>query len=146
MEVEFFMAMNPPTATAQMRKWRVSGGRPVSYEPDKVKAAKRLLCGGLAKHRPPRPLDGAVRLSVSWRFPPGKSHRHGEWRITRPDTDNLQKLLKDCMTACGFWSDDAQVCSEHVEKLWSDEPGIYILAEELDNSKSQIAKGDPNDS
>ena len=29
--------------------------------------------------------------------------------VTKPDTDNLQKLLKDCMTKCGFWKDDAQV-------------------------------------
>ena len=32
----------------------------------------------------------------------------GEYRTTKPDTDNLQKLLKDCMTATGFWTDDAQ--------------------------------------
>ena len=31
------------------------------------------------------------------------------------------------MTAVGFWDDDAQVVSEHVEKRWSvDKPGIEI--------------------
>ena len=62
-----------------------------------------------------------------WLFPKGKSHEHNEWRITKPDTDNLQKMLKDCMTEIGFWKDDAQVVKETVEKRWSDEPcGISI--------------------
>lgn len=49
----------------------------------------------------------------------------------KPDTDNLQKLLKDCMTARGFWKDDAQVASEICEKFWAERPGIYICVEEL---------------
>ena len=66
-------------------------------------------------------------------IPERKSHRHGEWIKTKPDTDNLQKLLKDCMTQVGFWKDDAQVVSEKVQKRWSDEPtGIYIEIKELE--------------
>ena len=68
-----------------------------------------------------------------WLFPKGKSHKHGEWRKTRPDTDNLQKLLKDCMTQVRFWKDDAQVVSEKVQKRWSNEPtGIYVVIKELE--------------
>ena len=53
--------------------------------------------------------------------------------MTRPDTDNLQKLLKDCMTRCGFWKDDAQVVREIVEKRWSDEPtGIFVEIKSLE--------------
>ena len=92
-----------------------------------MKEAKKLLIAHLLPHRPDKPLTGPVSLSTVWLFPKGKSHRHGEWRITKPDTDNLQKLLKDCMTRCGYWKDDAQVVREAVEKRWSDEPsGIYI--------------------
>ena len=63
-------------------------------------------------------------------FPRGR-HLDGEYKITKPDTDNLQKLLKDCMTSVKFWSDDAQVASEVVEKFWADIPGIYIRVTEL---------------
>ena len=67
-----------------------------------------------------------------WLFPKGKRHKHNEWRITKPDTDNLEKLLKDCMTQVGFWKDDAQVVKEVVEKRWSDEPtGISIQIDTL---------------
>jgi Holliday junction resolvase RusA-like endonuclease len=36
------------------------------------------------------------------------------------------------MTTVGFWEDDAQVASEIVEKFWSDQVGIYIKVEVLD--------------
>lgn len=130
MRLEFFMPMCPPTATHQEKKWRVVKGRPVSYEPPAVRAARSKLTAHLAGHVPPRPLDGPVRLTVKWCFPAGH-HPNGTYRATRPDTDNLQKLLKDCMTALGFWRDDAQVASEIVEKFWAEVPGIYVRAEEL---------------
>ena len=50
---------------------------------------------------------------------------------TKPDTDNLQKLLKDVMTDLGFWKDDALVASEIVEKFWAERPGIFIYVETL---------------
>jgi crossover junction endodeoxyribonuclease RusA len=76
---------------------------------------------------------------VLWLFPKGKSHKAGEWRVTRPDTDNLEKMLKDCMTRCGFWKDDAQVVREHVEKKWSEDPvGIEIEITELEVSEDEL--------
>lgn len=131
--MNFFIDMKPPTATAQEKKVAVVRGKPRYYDPAPVKEAKRLLVGHLAGHRPETPLVGPVALTTIWLFPKGKSHKNGEWRCTKPDTDNLQKLLKDCMTKCGFWKDDAQVVRETVEKRWSDDPtGIYIEIERLE--------------
>ena len=131
--MHFFIEMNPPTATAQEKKVTVVGGKPRYYDPAPVKEARKKLTGKLIFHRPEAPLTGPVALTTLWLFPKGKSHKNGEWRSTKPDTDNLQKLLKDCMTKCGFWKDDAQVVRETVEKRWSDEPaGIYIEIEELE--------------
>jgi len=52
--------------------------------------------------------------------------------------EQMQKLLKDCMTAVGFWEDDAQVCSELVEKRWvrgirfgGTASGIWIQVREM---------------
>lgn len=131
--MEFFIAIDPPTSTAQMKQVRVVKGKPVFYDPPAVKAARNMLSAHLAIHRPEKPMTGPVSLRVLWLFPKGKSHKNGEWRITKPDTDNLQKLLKDCMTRCGFWKDDAQVVSEAVEKRWADDPcGLYIEVNELE--------------
>lgn len=131
-ETEFFMAMIPPTVTAQEHKVTVRNGKPVFYEPDELKDAKAKIIANLSGHTPTVPYRCGVRLITKWLFPKGK-HRNGEYRTTKPDTDNLQKLLKDCMTACKFWKDDALVCSEVIEKFWADIPGIYIRIEEIDN-------------
>lgn len=129
--MNFFIAIHPPTATAQERKVKVINGKPIFYDPPAVKSAKELLSAYLAQHRPPQPLTGGLSLRVLWLFPRG-AHPHGAWRTTKPDTDNLQKMLKDCMTRVGFWEDDAQVAREIIEKRWSDEPcGIYIEIEPL---------------
>ena len=109
----------------------MAGGKPQFYEPSNLKAARATFTRLLKRNRPDAPLRGAVRLLARWQFPHGKSHKDGEWKSTRPDTDNLQKLLKDCMTDAGFWKNDAQVASETCEKIWSATPGLYICAEEI---------------
>ena len=133
---EFFMAMDPPTCTHQEKQVAVIKGKPVFYDPSEVKAAKQKLMGHLVRHKPGKRYETGIRLITRWCFPGGR-HRDGEYRITKPDTDNLQKLLKDCMTMCGFWKDDALVASELVEKFWADIPGIYIRIEELELKKQK---------
>lgn len=128
--MEFFMAMIPPTVTHQEKQVHVVSGKPVFYEPAELKRARQKLIGHLAKYKPDGRLEGSLELVTKWCFPRG-SHRDGEYRTTKPDTDNLQKLLKDCMTTVGFWKDDAQVCREIVEKFWAEIPGIYIRVIEL---------------
>lgn len=129
---EFFMVMkNVPTVTHQQKQVSVVNGKPVFYEPDELKAARAKLMANLGQHTPARKYNGPVRLMVKWCFPIKGKHEDGEWKTTKPDTDNLQKLLKDCMTDCGYWKDDALVVSEIVEKFWAKLPGIYIRIEEL---------------
>ena len=130
MIMEFFMPMIPPTVTHQEHKVKSVNGNPVFYDGPELKAARQKLVAYLAKHKPQHKYETGVRLFVKWCFPRGR-HKDGEYRITKPDTDNMQKLLKDCMTTCGFWKDDALVASEIVEKFWAEIPGIYIRIEEL---------------
>jgi Holliday junction resolvase RusA-like endonuclease len=129
---EFFMAMpKVPTVTHQEKKVSVIHGKPVFYEPPELKDARAKLIAYLLPHKPEEPYSGPVELMVKWSFPTEGKHRQGSYRKTKPDTDNLQKLLKDCMTRCGFWKDDALVCREIVEKFWGDPSGIYIWIREL---------------
>ena len=132
--MEFFLKLNPPTVTAQEHKVRLVRGRPVFYDTPRLKEARSTFESLLLPHRPAKPLEGPVALYVEWRFVT-RSHKEGAYRVTRPDTDNLQKLLKDCMTRTGFWNDDAQVCHEEVVKRWSKEtPGIAIKVVSLHDS------------
>ena len=130
-ENEFFMAMIPPTITHQEHKVAVVNGKPVFYEPQELKQAKSKLLAHLAAHVAEKRIDKGIMLVVKWLFPRGK-HGNGEYRTTKPDTDNLQKMLKDCMTQLNFWKDDCLVVSEHVEKFWADKPGIYIMIREME--------------
>lgn len=130
MVIEFFMPMIPPTVTHQEKKVHVVNGKPVMYEPPELQEARAKLATHLSKHKPDKPYTSGVRLVVKWLFPKGK-YKDGEYRITKPDTDNLQKLLKDCMTVVGFWKDDALVASEICEKFWAEMSGIYVRVEEL---------------
>lgn len=128
---EFFLAMNPPTVTHQEHKVAVVNGKPVFYDPPELKAARQKLMAHLGKEVPEEPYTKGLRLVTKWLFPDDGKHGNGTYRITKPDTDNLQKLLKDCMTRVGFWEDDALVASEVTEKFWAQIPGIYIRIEEL---------------
>lgn len=130
MVIEFFMPMLPPTITHQQHKVKTVNGKPVFYDPPELKDARQKLTANLIPNIPEQPFTTAVRLTTKWLFPKGQ-HKNGEWKTTKPDTDNMIKLLKDCMTLCRFWKDDALVVSEITEKFWADIPGIYVRIEEL---------------
>lgn len=130
MSSQFFLPMIPPTITAQEHKVTVVNGKPRFYDPPEIKNAKQKLISALSKYIPKEKYSCGVRLTVKWCFPASQKH-DGEYKTTKPDTDNLQKMLKDCMTYCGYWKDDAIVVSEICEKFWSNIPGIFIRIEEV---------------
>lgn len=134
MEISFFMPMIPPTVTHQEKDITVRNGKPIVYEPAELKAARSKLMAHLAKYAPKHPCIGPIRLVTKWLFPITGKHFDGEWKTTKPDTDNLDKMLKDCMTQLHFWKDDAEVCSEIIEKFWGEHPGIYIVVREMGDS------------
>ena len=128
--MQFFMPLRPPTVTHNAKQLHafMRAGRPcaVLHDSPELKDARAKLHAYLAPHAPAKPLDGPVRLVVKWLFPAEGRRPDGSYKTTRPDTDNLEKALKDEMTRLGFWHDDAQVASEITEKFWAETPGIYI--------------------
>ena len=135
--IQFFMPMIPPTVTAQEKDLAVNRktGKPYMYDSAEIKATKAKFIAYLSQHRPAAPYTGGVRLIVKWCFPRGK-HKNGTYKTTKPDTENLLKMLKDCMTKCGFWKDDALVASEINEKFWAEPTGIFIHIEELGGAEN----------
>jgi len=131
MVTDFFMAMIPPTMTHQEKQVRVVNGKPVFYEPQELKTVREKLRAHLGRHVPEEKFTGPIRLTTWWCFPVTGNHRNGEYKISRPDTDNMVKMLKDVMTELYFWKDDAQVASEVIEKYWAELPGIYVKVESL---------------
>ena len=132
-DCHFFMPMNPPTVTHQEKQVTVVKGKPVFFEPPELHAARQKLTDHLVLHKPAEKLIGPLELVVTWCFPTNHPTRAGTYRTSPPDTDNLDKMLKDCMTRLGFWEDDAQVCREIIEKFWTvpQQSGIYIRIRQL---------------
>ena len=128
--MRFFLPMKPPTVTHHDKELHafMRNGKPraVLHDSRELKDAHAKLHAALAPFAPDAPISGPIRLLVKWCFPTDGHHADGEWKITKPDTDNLDKALKDEMTRLRYWHDDAQVCSEICEKFWAAIPGIYI--------------------
>lgn len=130
MKIEFFHPMQKiPTVTAQEKGVNFRSKK--FYTKPEIKAVENLYKAMLLSHRPQQPMRGAISLKVSFRFPLTKGHHEGDYKITKPDTDNMLKLLKDVMTDVGYWKDDSQVAYEVVKKTYSKDSGIYICTEEL---------------
>ncbi|AMW98433.1 RusA family crossover junction endodeoxyribonuclease [Rummeliibacillus stabekisii] len=133
MITEFFMPMKKvPTTTHQQKQVTVQNGKPIFYEPEELKAARAKLMAHLGQHVPEKKYTGPVRLITKWCFPITGKHKNGEWKATKPDVTNLQKLFEDVMTDLGYWTDDRLIVSAITEKFYADLPGIYVCIQSLD--------------
>ncbi|MCR4670601.1 MAG: RusA family crossover junction endodeoxyribonuclease [Saccharofermentans sp.] len=122
--MEFFMPMRIPTATAQEKKINTKTG--TIYPDASVKAAKEKYLAHLDRFKPDTRIKAPIMLMVIFYFH-SDEHPDKSPKITKPDTDNMIKLLKDCMTKKGFWKDDAHVTYEIIGKYWTTgTEGIYI--------------------
>lgn len=131
----------PPKSTAQGSTiiMKSKSGRPFIGKSSNSKAAKakKQLIDLLIKHKPRKPFKNAVKVLVQWRYPWNKSEpkrNRPKWRYctTRPDCDNLMKLLFDVMTKLGFWKDDSLIADVRFVKMYCDNPGIYIEIKQLE--------------
>lgn len=115
MILDFYIPGEPERTTAQEgHRWT----RGHYYTDPKIKAVRQGLIEELKPNAPEEPIMGPVHLRIDFFFGTSDVKKQGCWKVTRPDTDNMIKLMKDCMTEAGFWKDDSQVCMEVVSKTW----------------------------
>lgn len=127
---------------AKKRPRFVRRGKFVStYNPQETEEGRFLL---LAKGQISGPLQGPLRVDCIFYMPRPKSH-YGTgkkagvlkqdaplYHTKKPDIDNLQKTVYDCLN--GFaWSDDSIICISESKKLYSDRPRTEIVIMEVDN-------------
>ena len=132
--IEFFIPLkSPPTTTFQDKEinWKTKS----FYKSYDVKQIEHLYRMHLAQHVPKEKITGPVRLITKWCYPYPDyftaKDRVPTFKTSKPDTENMVKLLKDQMTYLGFWNDDAQVASDVIEKFWAEPTGIYCKIESL---------------
>lgn len=99
-----------------------------------AKQTQNELMWLLMPYRPQTPFACPLKLSVKWLYPfrkaePKKNRIEELPCTTRPDCDNLCKLLLDIMTRLGFWVDDSLIYDLHFIKCYSGNPRIEIKIE-----------------
>lgn len=108
---------------------------------DDWKRAVRMAVRAKAPQAFPQRLDDVpFKVTMRFEFKRPKSHlstagllkaKSPVWHISRPDCDNLAKLVLDQITDLGYvWRDDSQVVVLVVEKTWAQvgEEGGCVLA------------------
>lgn len=114
MKHEFFEEVALPKTTKQM-----SGRR--AYDKAAVRLAKAIWLAIARKNAPKVPFQGALRLHLVLTWPQAKKARQKAQSVkpmaSKPDVDNICKLILDAMTKARWWKDDSYICDLRVAKF-----------------------------
>ena len=113
-----------PKGTAQQK--RFDGRTKHYFKSARLQQTEDFYLNELRSYAPTDPITGAVSLSIDFDYFTPTKNRRGKWKTTRPDCDNLVKILIDCMTKLGFWLDDSQVARLVVNKRYSNSEQAQI--------------------
>lgn len=126
----------PPSVTAQQKRVRVIGGKPVFFHGASMQRERQTWAALLAPFVPAVPIQGAIKLTIIGIWPHPKSARKADQsrvlpKTTKPDCSNFAKEIEDQLARMRFMDDDARVSTLHLEK-WcgpTDDVGIHIAIE-----------------
>jgi len=133
----FFHECNPPTSTAQQRQFYGKGKTALTPSAKQAAATWQAI---VEMHKPIQPLSGplTVKLGVSWSR---KGITEVVPRTTKPDVDNLAKLILDAMTKAGYWHDDNQVCDLRITKYDGPIGGLAVTVMEANSRNAGKSDG-----
>src|SRR5258706_5716189 len=107
------------------------------YVYDTQKAVKHVMVSNMLEQHNGRPLfEGPLELSIIFymRMPKATKARYqqmlGAYHWTRPDLDNLEKLIKDVGTGV-LYRDDCQVAQVYKKKIYDEDPRTEFTITEL---------------
>ena len=137
--MKFYVRMDEvPKTTAQQKKF--STRTKTFYKTSKIKQSEYLLARALSGRQPRKTYDTPIELSVTWLFPHTKKSKDGERKGTRPDLDNLQKLLQDIMCKLGYYKDDSLITDLTLKKRWHRHSGLIIEINEVETIDKELNK------
>jgi len=128
----------PIEPVGQMRaRHSARGGIARTHKATAQKTAEQRLLAFAVQHKPEKPMDGPLEVTIDAYMPipksMGKSSRvqalAGVIRPTKkPDADNIAKHLLDCFNEI-FWTDDKNIVCLSVRKFYSDTPRWEVWIE-----------------
>lgn len=138
-QVTYHFNIDPPESTHQsaLRILKTRDGRQFigKMKTSKVKNWEGQWRAELKKHKPKFPVmkGTPTRLIIALFYVPPKSRPCPdiEWKVTKPDADNVVKVMIDCMVEEGYLMTDQQVCDVRVMKMEWDKGGfVEVIMEE----------------
>ena len=110
----------------------------VAYTPTETVRRENLVALFYKQAAPSLPPhSGAVRLLVeaTYAMPQSWSGKkldamRGQYKCTKPDWDNVGKLVSDALNAIA-WTDDAVVADGQVKKVWGDVDSMSVTIERI---------------
>lgn len=137
-KLELFLPIDPADLpTAQQKGAKVINGRVMFFETSRVKSARKLIMQSvLDASKGNRLFDcEAYQVSIVYVYRPATIRRRdfGMPKVTRPDVDNLTKLVLDAISDAHIaWADDGAVSTLSLRKRYAyedEEAFIYVLIE-----------------
>lgn len=78
------------------------------------------------------PFEGPVKVDLLFAFKARTRRECAQYRVCKPDIDNLAKAALDALTDSGAWNDDSQVVQMHAAKMYAAAPFMQVRIEALD--------------
>ena len=121
-----------PKGQPRPRAFAINGKARV-FDPGTAEHWKSQVAAKVTDYLPETPYEGPMTVSMAFYFKRPKSHYTSKGKLTKiaahekfyhtskPDFDNLEKAVSDCLTEIGFWKDDSQVINWTGYKFWTSE-------------------------
>lgn len=114
-----------PTGKGRPR-FSAKEGKVRAYTPKATKLWSTEAHWLLKAHRPGKPFSGPVTVALHFAFERPKNHfTKGAgglvgpvYHTQKPDLDNLEKMMLDCLVKAGIMADDTQVVEMYSKKTW----------------------------
>lgn len=121
-------------------------GKARLFDPGTAEGWKSQIAQAVQNRIPSEPYTEPVMVTMLFKFERPKSHYTSKGALTKsasktkmfhtskPDFDNLEKAVSDCLTELGFWKDDTQVVKWTGMKTWThNKPGLHLIIERIES-------------
>lgn len=138
-----------PIGKGRARSFMRKGGGIGHFTPEKTRSwegvAKSLAMDAMQRAGYTEPFDGPIYLVITATMPiPENAPKWKRelidggwlWPTVKPDSDNIEKALKDALNAV-VWRDDVQVVVTTKMKLYGEHPRVHAVIEELQGYTAQ---------
>lgn len=130
--------IEPPVSThqANLRILKTKDGRQFVGKMKNNKVTNWARLFGSYIQKPEKPIEGPIRVYIRLYYTPPKYllPKINKCKIlvktTKPDVDNVVKVILDEFTKCGYWVDDSLIWAITVEKYWAAQPRVAVYIDQ----------------